>query len=486
MGSAGRGSLRKIDEFRWELPRDYKPGMRVPGLIFADESLVKVIEQDQSLEQVANVAFLPGIVARSLAMPDIHWGYGFPVGGVAATRVEDGVISPGGIGFDINCGVRLLRTDLEEQAVRARLDRLVDNLFRAVPSGLGSAGKIRLSGKEIDEVLVKGARWAVERGYGWNEDLERAEEQGSFRAADPTQVSDRARQRGGPQLGTLGSGNHFLEVQVVDEIYRPEVASAFGVDHVGQVMTLIHSGSRGLGHQVCDDYLKSMGVAMRKYNISVPDRQLACAPFKSPEGQAYFGAMAAAANFAWANRQCIAHWVREAFAAAFGSSAVQLGMRTVYDVAHNIAKVETHRVEGHAVQVVVHRKGATRAFAAGHPELPLQYRPVGQPVLVPGDMGRYSYLAVGGAQAMEESFGSTCHGAGRLQSRAAATKSLRGVDIAGELAGRGIKVRAAQAGTLAEEASRAYKDVTEVMRVVDGAGLSLRVARMRPLGVVKG
>ncbi len=483
---SGRGLLKRIDEFRWELPDTYKKGMRVPGLVFADESLVKVIEQDQSLEQVANVAFLPGIVGRSLAMPDIHWGYGFPVGGVAATTADEGVISPGGIGFDINCGVRMLRTDLDEADVRPHIGRLVGELFRAVPSGVGAAGKIRLGKSEIDEVLKKGARWAVQRGYGSKEDLERTEEGGCFAAADPAQVSDKARQRGAPQLGTLGSGNHFLEVQAVEEIYRPAVASAFGIDHVGQVVVLIHSGSRGLGHQVCDDYLRTMAAAARRYGIELPDRQLACAPFQSPEGQAYFAAMAAAANYAWANRQCIAHWVREAFAATFGKGEGQLGLQMVYDVAHNIAKVETYQVDGQRKRVVVHRKGATRSFPAGQPDLPEVYREVGQPVLIPGDMGRYSYVAVGAPAAMAETFGSTCHGAGRLQSRSAATKHLRGVDIAGRLAARGITVRAVESSTLAEEAPEAYKDVADVVRVVDGAGLSQRVARMRPLGVVKG
>ncbi len=483
---SARGLLKRIDEFRWELPETYKRGMRVPGLVFADESLLRAIEQDQSLEQVANVAFLPGIVGRSLAMPDIHWGYGFPVGGVAATVADEGVISPGGIGFDINCGVRMLRTNLDEEEVRTRLSRLVSELFHAVPSGVGSAGKIRLGKNEIDEVLKKGARWAVQKGYGRKDDLDRTEEGGCFGAADPSKVSDKAKQRGAPQLGTLGSGNHFLEVQVVEEIYRPAVASVFGIDRVGQVMVLIHSGSRGLGHQVCDDYLRTMGAAARRYGIELPDRQLACAPFQSPEGQAYFAAMAAAANYAWANRQCIAHWVREAFAATFGKDEGELGLELIYDVAHNIAKVETYQIDGKEMRLVVHRKGATRSFPAGRPELPEAYRDVGQPVLIPGDMGRYSYVAVGAPRALIETFGSTCHGAGRVQSRAAATKGLRGVDIAGRLAAKGITVRAVEASTLAEEAPEAYKDVADVVRVVDGAGLSYRVARMRPLGVVKG
>ncbi|MHB1131452.1 MAG: RtcB family protein [Chloroflexota bacterium] len=480
------GRLKKIDDFRWALPRAYKQGMLVDGLVYADEGLVTQIEADQALEQVANVAFLPGIVGHSLAMPDIHWGYGFPVGGVAATRVEDGVISPGGIGFDINCGVRLLRSDLTEEEVRPRLGKLTEAIFNSVPSGLGQGGKVRATGKDMDAVLRQGARWAVEKGYGTQDDLEHTEERGSFPAADPSKVSERAKQRGAPQLGTLGSGNHFLEVQVVDEIYRPAVARAFGIDAVGQVLLLVHSGSRGLGHQVCDDYVRAMGQTVQRYGIVVPDRQLACAPFQSPEGQSYYAAMAGAANYAWANRQFIAHWVREAFAKVFGKEWHRLGLRQVYDVAHNIAKVESYTVEGKHLRVVVHRKGATRAFPAGHRDLPAAYRDVGQPVLVPGDMGRYSYVAVGGERALAESFGSTCHGAGRLQSRSAATKSLRGVDIAARLARQGITVRAAGAGTLAEEAPEAYKDVADVMRVVDGAGLALKVARMRPLGVVKG
>ncbi|MHB1415153.1 MAG: RtcB family protein [Chloroflexota bacterium] len=486
MGNDGQGPLRRIDASRWELPMTYKPGMRVPGLIYADDKLAAQIQHDQSLEQVANVAFLPGIVAHSLAMPDIHWGYGFPVGGVAATRVNDGVISPGGIGFDINCGVRLLRTDLDEEELKPQLTRLVDSLFAAIPAGVGSTGRVKVGPSELDEVLHKGAAWAVARGYGSPEDLEHTEEKGRFGPADPNLVSDKAKKRGLPQLGTLGSGNHFLEVQVVDELYRPDVARVYGVDHVGQVLVLIHTGSRGLGHQVCDDYLRTMAEATRKYGLQMPDRQLACAPFESPEGKAYFGAMAAAANFAWANRQCIMHGVRQAFEVTFRKSPRDLGLQLVYDVAHNIAKVETHTVEGTKVRVVVHRKGATRAFPAGHPEVPPEYRAVGQPVLIPGDMGRYSFLAVGGPRAMLETFGSTAHGAGRQQSRSAATRSLRGVDIAGRLASHGIIVRATAASTLAEEAPEAYKDVADVARVVDEAEVSFRVARMRPLGVVKG
>ncbi len=486
MAAATKGKLVKIDEFRWEIPRDYKPGMRVPGLVFADEAMIAHIRDDQSLEQVANVAFLPGIVGRSLAMPDIHWGYGFPIGGVAATRVDDGVVSPGGVGFDINCGVRLLRTSLTEGDVRPKIERLLADLFVNVPSGLGSEGKIRLKGNQIDTLLRDGAAWALAEGYGQPEDLEFIEERGRLEGADPGQVSPRAKTRGAPQSGTLGSGNHFLEVQVVDEIYDPAAARAFGIGEKGQVLMLIHTGSRGLGHQVCDDYLKTMDGAVRKYGIDLPDRQLACAPVKSPEGQGYLAAMACAANYAWANRQCITHWTRESFARVLGISARDLNMSIVYDVAHNIAKIEKHKVDGKMLSVCVHRKGATRAFPAGHPEVPEAYREVGQPVLVPGDMGRYSYVAVGTKKAMEETFGSTCHGAGRLMSRSAAKKSYRGADVARELASRGITVQVANIASLAEEAPAVYKDVAEVIHITDAAGISPRVARVRPIGVIKG
>ena len=480
------GPLKRIDDCRWEIPRDYKDGMRVPGLIYASEEMVHQIREEQAPEQVANVAFLPGIVGRSLAMPDIHWGYGFPIGGVAATRVEDGVISPGGVGYDINCGVRLLRTDLHQDEVLPHLHKIVDQLFADIPSGVGMSGKIRVDDRELDKVLVHGARWAVERGYGEPEDLEVVEEGGAMKGADPERVSRRARERGAPQLGTLGSGNHFLEVAVVTDIYDPEVARVMGIERVGQIVLLIHSGSRGLGHQVCEDNLRAMEGAARKYGIHLPDRQLACAPFNSPEGQAYFGAMAAAANYAWANRQAMTHWARQALAKALGRSPKELGLRLVYDVAHNIAKVEEYLVDGKPTKVVVHRKGATRAFPAGHPEVPARYRSVGQPVLIPGDMGRYSFLLVGTDKAMKEAFGSTCHGAGRVQSRTAAKKGVRGQDVASALERKGITVKASSWGGLAEEASEAYKDVAQVVEVVHQAGISRKVMRSRPLGVIKG
>ncbi|MBI4497324.1 MAG: RtcB family protein [Chloroflexi bacterium] len=478
--------LVRVDEYHWEIPQDYKPGMRVPGRIIADERIIRELREDQSLEQVANVAFLPGIVKYSLAMPDIHWGYGFPIGGVAATRWEDGVVSPGGVGFDINCGVRMLRTDLTEDEVRPRLRELVNALFRNVPSGVGSHGRIRLKGHEIAEVLAQGAAWAVAQGYGWPEDLEHMEEGGCLRSADPAQVSERARSRGAPELGTLGSGNHFLEVQVIDEVYLPEVAQALGITGPGQVTIMVHCGSRGLGHQVCQDFLKTVEAATRKYGIELPDRQLACAPVSSPEGKEYLGAMACGANFAWANRQCITHWVRESFSQVFGKTPHDLGMRLIYDVCHNIAKREEHQVNGRAVTLCVHRKGATRAFPPGHLQVPAAYREVGQPVIIPGDMGRYSFLAVGTGTAMGESFGSTCHGAGRVQSRGAAKRMLQGVDIAARMLERNIIVRAENMKLLAEEASEAYKDVADVVDVVEQAGIARKVARARPMGVIKG
>jgi len=480
------GTLKKIDDYRWEIPKSYKAGMKVPGLIYADEGMLAHIKEEQALEQVANVAFLPGIVSRSLAMPDIHWGYGFAIGGVAATRVTDGVISPGGVGFDINCGVRLLRTNLAEEEVSSKIENLVGALYQSVPSGVGSQGKLRLNQREIDKVLINGAKWAVDKGYGEARDLEVTEEHGSMRGADPEQVSAKAKKRGAPQLGTLGAGNHFLEVQVVEEIYDAAAAAVMGIERVGQVLLLIHTGSRGFGHQVCTDHLVTMGTAVARYGISLPDRQLACAPVRSPEGQAYFAAMACAANYAWANRQCITHWARESFVQVFGRGLGDLGLEMVYDVAHNIAKMEEYEVDGKKLALCIHRKGATRAFPAGHPDVPSMYSEIGQPVLIPGDMGRYSYVLVGTDRAMAETFGSTCHGAGRVQSRAAAKRSLRGVDVARELAERGITVKTGNMSSLAEEASQAYKDVAQVVEVTHRAGISRKVAKARPIGVVKG
>ena len=478
--------LKQIDHYRWEIPIDYKKGMRVPGLVYASEAMIEGIQRDQSLEQVANVAFLPGIVGHSMAMPDIHQGYGFPIGGVAGTRVADGVVSPGGVGYDINCGVRLLRSDLTETDVAGRIDTIVERLYRNVPSGVGSEGRIRPGDAGLTRMLVDGARWAVAQGYGTQEDLDATEDGGRMEDADPSAVSERALKRGLPQAGTLGAGNHFLEVQVVREIYEPETARIMGIEREGQVLVLIHTGSRGFGHQVCTDHLKVMERVFQKYGLSLPDRQLACAPVESREGSQYLAAMRCAANYAWCNRQVIAHWVREALAEVFETTHENLGLRQIYDVAHNIAKLEAHVVDGEKLNLCVHRKGATRAFPAGHPEVPHSYQAIGQPVLIPGDMGRYSYIAVGTQRAMEETFGSTCHGAGRLMSRSAAKKAGRGSDVAETLKRRAIAVRTGDVKGLAEEASIAYKDVMEVVEVVHGAGICRKVARAEPLGVIKG
>lgn len=481
-----QGQFIKIDDYRWKIPEDYKTGMRVPGLIYASKRMLESIREEQTPEQVANVAFLPGIVGCSLAMPDIHWGYGFPIGGVAATDTKDGVVSPGGVGYDINCGVRLLSTSLNEGEVRPRIDQLINALFHNVPSGLGSEGKIRISQKDMNQLMIEGARWAVKRGLGVDEDLDATEEGGCLTGADPSKVSDRAVKRGMPQAGTLGSGNHFLEIQEVKEIFDTHIASVMGITDIGQVLILIHTGSRGLGHQVCTDHLRIMEQAVARYGIELPDRQLACAPVESREGQDYLGAMACAANYAWANRQCIAHWIRESFCEVLGKSFDKLGMRQIYDVAHNIAKIEEHAANGRTIKVCVHRKGATRAFPAGHRDTPKRYKEVGQPVLVPGDMGRCSFVAVGTQKAMSETFGSTCHGAGRILSRGAAKRSIRGADIIRELGSRGILVKAGSISALAEEASQAYKDVAEVIDVVHQAGISRKVAMATPIAVIKG
>ena len=481
-----QGQLVKVDDYRWKIPEDYKAGMRVPGLIYASKEMLESMREEQTLEQVANVASLPGIVGYSFAMPDIHWGYGFPIGGVAAMDVRDGVISPGGVGYDINCGVRLLSTNLNEPEVRPRIKELINELFANVPSGLGSEGKIKVGQKEMEQVMIEGARWAVKRGLGYEEDLDVTEEKGCLAGADPRKISDRATKRGMPQAGTLGSGNHFLEIQVVKEIFDSRISSIMGITQVGQILVLIHTGSRGFGHQVCTDYLRVMERAVSRYGIKLPDRQLACAPVESPEGQDYLAAMACAANYAWANRQCIAHWVRESFSRVLGKSPEELGMKQIYDVAHNIAKIEEHAVDGRKSKVCVHRKGATRAFPAGHKDIPRRYKDVGQPVFLPGDMGRCSFVAVGTQEAMDETFGSTCHGAGRMLSRGAAKRLLKGSDVVRELENRGIIVKAGNIPSLAEEASQAYKDITAVMDVVHQAGISRKVAMAVPMGVIKG
>ncbi len=486
MAAPWREIVRKIDDYRWEIPTSYKEGMTVPGLVFTSEAMLSSIWEEQVFQQVANVAFLPGIVGRSLAMPDIHWGYGFPIGGVAGTRVKDGVISPGGVGFDINCGVRLLRTNLTGEEVKPKIEKLVAEMYTSIPSGVGSKGKLRVSEKELNEVMVRGSRWAVEKGFGEAGDIVVTEESGSIRGADPDKVSNKAKQRGVPQLGTLGSGNHFLEVAVVDEIYDRNAAGVMGISDIGQVLVWIHTGSRGFGHQICTDYVALLGNAVKRYGINLPDRQLACAPVSSPEGKDYLAAMACAANYAWTNRQCITHWVRESFVKVFGKSRQELGLEQIYDVAHNIAKIEEHTVDGQKQTLCVHRKGATRAFPAGRPEIPPVYREIGQPILIPGDMGRCSYVALGTEIAMKETLGSTCHGAGRVQSRSAARRSLRGIDVARALAARGITVKAESMASLAEEASEAYKDVSAVVEVTHQAGISLKVLKSTPLGVIKG
>jgi len=438
------------------------------------------------MEQLVNTAAMPGVVKRVLVMPDAHQGYGPPIGGVVPTRYPDGVISPGAVGYDINCGVRLMVSRLEAKEVESAVGDLISALYGNIPSGVGKGGGARkVSAREMDEVLVKGAAWAVKAGYGRPEDLDRLEEHGAMPGADPSAVSPRAKQRGGPQLGTLGSGNHFIEIQKVEMVYDQSVANAFGLFE-GQLALSIHSGSRGLGHQVCDDYVKDLQAAVRKYDIRLPDRQLVCAPLDSPEGKRYFGAMVSAANYAWANRQCMAHLARLSFEQVLAGKVRRFDLHTVYDVAHNIAKIEEHVVDGRKMKLCIHRKGATRAFGPGHPDVVPVYREVGQPVLVPGDMGTASYVLVGTADALEESFGTSCHGAGRTMSRAAAKRQIHGESLRQELEARGIRVRAGSMAGLAEEAPDAYKDIDAVIEVVDGAGLARKVARLRPLAVMKG
>ncbi|MFH1380578.1 MAG: RtcB family protein [Candidatus Omnitrophota bacterium] len=485
MQHAKQATLEKIDDYRWRIPKSYKTGMRVDGIIYTNQNLLEHVKNDRAAEQVANVATLPGIVKHSLAMPDIHWGYGFPIGGVAATDIDEGgVISPGGVGFDINCGVRLVRSNLTQKDIEPRINELVHALYNNIPAGVGSEGNIRVSAQEEKKILKNGAEWAISKGFGTKEDLECTEENGKMEGADPSGVSERAYKRGKKQSGTLGSGNHFTEVQYVDEIYDENIARIFGVEK-GQVTVMIHSGSRGFGYQICDEYSKGMGQALQKYGISVPDRQLACAPVKSPEGQAYISSMKCAANYAWNNRQCLMHLVREVFEKVFNRSFSDLGLDLVYDVAHNIAKFEKYNINGKEKLLCVHRKGATRAFPPGHPDLPLRYKESGQPVIIPGDMGRFSFIAVGTKRA-EETFYSACHGAGRLLSRKAAISACRGRSIAAELEKKGIVVMATDRSTLAEEAPEAYKNVSEVINVVEGAGIARKVARFRPICVIKG
>ncbi len=476
--------VHQIEDYLWEIPKS--GGMRVPGRIYASTELMNDIRNDPCLEQVANVAHMPGIIGYSLAMPDIHWGYGFPIGGVAAMDAEEGVITPGGIGFDINCGVRLARTNLQYEDIKDKLAPLADGLFNTIPCGVGSQGAIpKLSKTEEKKLVTKGAAWAVERGFGQPSDIEHTEEKGRLAGADPEALSEEALARGLNQVGTLGSGNHFLEVDRVEEIYLPEVAATLGLE-LGQVVIIVHSGSRGLGHQTCENYLKVMSKAMEKYRIQLPDRQLACAPVSSTEGKQYLAAMACAANYAWVNRQVMMGLAEQAFMQVLGISSRDLGMALIYDVCHNIAKPEEYEVGGRKRKVWVHRKGATRAFGPGHPAIPETLRRLGQPVLIPGDMGRYSFLLIGTEKAMTETFGSTCHGAGRVMSRSQAKKASRGLDLDKELAKRGVTARYRGKGTFAEEMPYAYKDVADVVEVVDQAGISKKVAKFKPVAVIKG
>ncbi len=478
--------LERVDANRWRIPQRYHPEMRVPGMVYADDELIEQIKADNSLQQVANVATLPGIVGHSLAMPDIHWGYGFPVGGVAATDAEKGVVSPGGIGFDINCGVRMLATDLQQNQIKGQVDRLADELFRNLPSGVGSEGMRKLTKGEMHQIMQRGSAWAIEEGYGFAEDLENTEENGCLAGANPDAVSQKALQRGINQLGSLGSGNHFCEVQVVEHIYDEQAAQALGIGKKGQIVTTIHCGSRGFGHQIAEDYIKLAEAKQKDYGFKLVDRQLACLPLQTVEGQQYLGAMACAANFAWANRQLLMHGVRQAFSAIFGRKARARDLPLVYDVCHNIAKIEEYEIDGQIRRVCVHRKGATRAFPAGHPAIPEKYRAVGQPVLIPGDMGRYSFVLVGAAGSMTQTFGTCCHGAGRRQSRTAAKKSISSKDLLAQLDARGITVRVHSKNLLSEEAPAAYKDAQKIVNVVHSAGLAQLVARLKPIIVVKG
>ena len=474
--------INKIGELEWEVPIGYVPDMRVPGRFFLSRTLAETLEEG-AVRQLANVATLPGIVKHSLAMPDIHWGYGFPIGGVAAFDMTEGVISPGGVGFDINCGVRLITTPLTEADLAGKKREVIERLFAAVPTGVGGKSNLRVSNKDLTAVMVDGARWAVERGLGTEADLVRCEGEGAMPGADPDAVSAKARQRGVPQLGTLGAGNHFLEVQVAKEIVDPEAAKVFGIAE-GQVCFMVHCGSRGLGHQVATDHLRTLEGALPKYGIRLPDRQLACAPLDSPEGRAYYGGMVSAANYAWANRQVIMHEARKVFAHLFGIEYDE--MQLIYDVAHNVAKFERHDVDGVSTEVCVHRKGATRAFGPGAEGVPREYAAIGQPVIIPGSMGTSSYLLHGTTTAMQKTWGSTCHGAGRVLSRSKAKKEVSGKELRERLAGEGILVRAHSDAALAEEAPTVYKPSREVVRVVHEAGLSDIVARLEPLGVIKG
>jgi len=476
--------LRRIDANRWEVPLGHVSGMNVPGVIYSSDGLIGYLEE-HAIRQVANTATLPGIVKAAMAMPDIHTGYGFPIGGVAALDAEKGVVSPGGVGYDINCGVRLMKTNLLKSDITHRIKELTAILFNDIPSGVGAKGRLRLDRGEELSVLARGAVWTVDKGFGEPDDLEHTESGGMLKDADSSEVSEKALERGKGQLGTLGAGNHFLEIQYIDKIFDSTAGAALGLFE-GQVTVMIHCGSRGLGHQVCTDFLGVMDRATKRYGINLPDRELACAPVESEEARRYMLAMNCAANYAWANRQLIMHWTRESFARLFESSPRQLGLELLYDVCHNIAKFERHDLDGKLQNLIVHRKGATRAFPPGHEELAPIFKGTGQPVLIPGDMGRHSYVLLGTKEAMERTFGSTCHGAGRLLSRHQALRNARGRAIWRELADQGITVLSAGKRTLAEEMSEAYKDVSEVVDAVHEAGISRKVARLRPMGVIKG
>ncbi|NOZ49214.1 MAG: RtcB family protein [Chloroflexi bacterium] len=480
-----RQNIRQIGAYLYEIDASCGPDMRVPARIYADESIIDAALHDRSLEQLINTATLPGSLCYALAMPDIHQGYGFPIGGVLATDARTGVVSPGGVGFDINCGVRLLASEMEADEVQPYLSQLATSLYQHIPSGVGVGGFLKLSTAEVDEVLARGARWALDKGMALPADLAHTEELGRMASARADKVSGRAKQRGRDQVGTLGAGNHFAEIDIVDEIFDDTIAQVLGL-FPGQVVLQIHCGSRGLGHQVCTDYVQAFQGAVKKYGLTLPDRQLVCAPVASPAGQDYLAAMAAAANYAWANRQVLTHQARQAFAQVLAGHVRGYELRLVYDIAHNMAKLETHTIEGQSVQVCVHRKGATRAFAPGHPAVPADYAHVGQPVLVPGSMGTASYVLVGTAGAMRHSFGSSCHGAGRRLSRKAAKRQIRGQELKQRLQQSGIEVRTSSLRGLAEEAPMAYKDVNSVVEVVHNANIARKVARLRPLAVVKG
>ncbi len=476
---------RKIGENQYQIDADSNSGMRVPVRIYADEPLLQKMLTDRTIMQAKNVASIPGIVGQSIVLPDGHEGYGFPVGGVAAMDAEEGMISPGGVGYDINCGVRLLRSNLTEKDVRSKLKELVTDLFSSIPSGVGSKGSVRLSPSELDEVLVKGVNWAIDNGYGTNDDADVCEENGQIQNADPNKVSDKARKRGAPQLGSLGSGNHFLEVQKVSEIHDEEAATRMGLKE-GTITVLIHCGSRGFGHQVCSDYLRVAEQAMDKYDIHLPDRELACVPNNSEEGESYRAAMFAALNFAWSNRQMITHWTRKSIERVFNQTEADLDMKLVYDVAHNIAKVEKHKVDGKERKVVVHRKGATRAFPANRDEIPFKYRDLGQPVLVPGSMGTASWVLLGQPNSMDLSFGSTAHGAGRTMSRTKARRNFSEEDVKKSLNDKGIFIKALTRDGVVEETPQAYKDVDAVVNVSHNLGIATKVAKLIPIGVIKG